>query len=111
VIAICGDGGALFTAQELTPAVHYGIHEVLIVFNDGGYRFIGADQRRIYRQTYAGALTNQAFAAFVRSVGALRLRAAAPEELQAAVRSELAAARPAVIEVQGAFEAPSWHEL
>ncbi|MBI5877300.1 MAG: thiamine pyrophosphate-binding protein [Chloroflexi bacterium] len=108
VIAICGDGGALFTAQELATAVHYGIRVVLIVFNDGGYRSIEAYQRRMYGQPYAGTLTNPDFALFAQSFGALGLRAETPEQLQAAVQKALTASGPAVIEAPGAIGPPTW---
>lgn len=110
VIAICGDGGALFTAQELATAVHYGIQVVLIVFNDGGYRSIEAYQRRLYGQTYAGALTNPDFVQFAQSFGALGLHAQTPEALQRAVQTALATAGPTVIEVRGQIDGASWSD-
>jgi acetolactate synthase-1/2/3 large subunit len=107
-IALCGDGGALFTLLELATAVHYGIAATLIVFDDGGYRSIEAYQRRFYGQPYAGALTNPDFAAFARSFGALGLRAETPGALQRALEFALAASAPAVIEVPGFIEPPAW---
>src|SRR5207244_869248 len=106
--AICGDGGALFTAQELATAVHYDIPVVWIVFNDGGYRSIEAYQRRAYGQAYAGALTNPDFALFAQSFGALGLRAETPDRVQAAIVKALASSGPALIEVPGFIEAPGW---
>ena len=108
VIAICGDGGALFTLQELATAVHYRIPVVLIVANDNGYRSIEAYQRRLYGQPYAGELTNPDFVRLAEVFGAVGLRAETPGALETAVRSALAAQRPAVIEIPGLIEPAAW---
>ncbi|MCW5852365.1 MAG: thiamine pyrophosphate-binding protein [Anaerolineae bacterium] len=108
VIAICGDGGALFTLQELATAVHYRIPVVLIVANDCGYRSIEAYQRRLYGQPYAGELTNPDFVRLAEAFGAVGWRAETPAALETAVRSALAAQRPAVIEIPGVIEPAAW---
>lgn len=99
VIALCGDGGALFTAQELATAMHYGVNVVLVVFNDQGYRSIEGYQRRLYGEVYAGELTNPDFTRYAEAFGALGLCAETPAALEGALRYALAADRPAIIEV------------
>ena len=37
VVCICGDGGFLFTGQELATAMQYNVHVVVLLFNDGGF--------------------------------------------------------------------------
>jgi acetolactate synthase-1/2/3 large subunit len=37
VVALCGDGGFLFGANELATAVQHNIRTATIVFNDGAY--------------------------------------------------------------------------
>ena len=37
VVALCGDGGFLFGANELATTVQHNIRTATIVFNDGGY--------------------------------------------------------------------------
>src|SRR5207245_9044061 len=37
VVAISGDGGFLYNAQELATAVQYGINVIALVFNDNAY--------------------------------------------------------------------------
>src|SRR5690242_5055381 len=48
VVAISGDGGFLFTANELATALRHGIALTTIVFNDFGY----GNVRRIQRERY-----------------------------------------------------------
>jgi len=37
VVAICGDGGFLYNAQELATAAQHGINVVALVFNAQAY--------------------------------------------------------------------------
>jgi acetolactate synthase-1/2/3 large subunit len=50
VVALCGDGGFLFTANELATAVQHNIRTATIVFNDGGY----GNVRRMQQDLYGG---------------------------------------------------------
>ena len=50
VVALCGDGGFLFTANELATAVQHDIRVVAIVFNDSAY----GNVRRMQQDLYGG---------------------------------------------------------
>src|SRR5438552_15368105 len=43
VVAVCGDGGFLFNAQELATAVRYGISVVVVLFTDDASGTAGRD--------------------------------------------------------------------
>ncbi|HEX5326460.1 MAG TPA: thiamine pyrophosphate-dependent enzyme, partial [Acetobacteraceae bacterium] len=100
VVAVSGDGGFLFTAQELATAVQFRIPVVIVLVNDGAYgnvRRIQADQ--FGNRLIASDLRNPDFQKFVESFGAMALRASSPQALREALRIALKADVPAVIEV------------
>ena len=101
VVAICGDGGFMFTATEIATAVQHRIPLTAIVFNDAAF----GNVRRIQEERYgnrliASDLTNPDFVRFAESFGAAAERARGPQELRAALdRSLKRRDRPTLIEV------------
>jgi acetolactate synthase I/II/III large subunit len=100
VVAISGDGGFMFTANELATAVRHRIPLVTIVFNDGAF----GNVRRIQEEHYgnriiASDLANPDFVKFADSFGAAAERATDPAALRAALRRAFACRDvPTVIE-------------
>jgi len=100
VVAVSGDGGFLFGAQELATAVQYQINLVTIVFNNSGYGNVRRDQQDKYHGRLLGVeLRNPDFVRLAESFGALGLRADSPDALGPVLERALAADRPVVIEV------------
>jgi len=100
VVAIFGDGGFLFTGNDLATAVQYGINVVTIIFNDSSYGATYRIQMLNYDKRYIGTgLMNPDFAAYARSFGALGITLSSHEELRDALSSAMAENRPVVIEV------------
>src|SRR6266699_3182919 len=101
VVAISGDGGFLYSANELASAMHHRIPLVTIVFNDDAF----GNVRRIQAERYgnrliASDLTNPDFVRYAESFGARAERVRSPEALRGALRRGLAQRdRPRVIEV------------
>jgi acetolactate synthase-1/2/3 large subunit len=101
VLAISGDGGFMFTANELATAVRHRIPLVAIVFNDRAF----GNVRRIQTEQYdnrliACDLANPDFVRFAESFGAASERAKDPAGLRAALKRGLARRDgPTVIEV------------
>jgi acetolactate synthase I/II/III large subunit len=112
VVALAGDGGFLYNAQELATAAQYGIAVVAVVFNDNAY----GNVKRIQRETYgnrviASDLTNPDFVRLADSFSIFSQRATSPDELQAALGRALARDEPALIEVPlGELPSP-WHHI
>jgi acetolactate synthase-1/2/3 large subunit len=109
VISITGDGGFMFTANEMATAVRHNIPLTVIVFADGAF----GNVRRIQQERYgnrviASDLANPDFVKFADSFGAASERARNPEELRAALRRSIARRDgPTLIEVPvGAFPSP-----
>ncbi len=87
VLSINGDGGFMFTANELATAVRHRIPLTAVVFSDGSF----GNVRRIQEENYgnrliASDLANPDFVKFAESFGAAAERVRTPEELRGALR-------------------------
>ena len=70
VVAFCGDGDFLMTAQELATSVQYGAPIVVVVMNNGMFATIRMHQERTYPdRPSASDLLNPDFAAYARAFG------------------------------------------
>ncbi len=100
VVSLNGDGGFLYTVQELATAAQHGIPAVAVVFNDGAY----GNVRRIQQERYGGhvlgsELRNPDFVRLGRAFGVASKRVRSPRGLRDALRAALAEEAPALIEV------------
>jgi acetolactate synthase-1/2/3 large subunit len=101
VLAISGDGGFLYTANELATAIRHRIPLVTVVFADGAF----GNVRRIQQERYgnrliASDLANPDFVRFAESFGAAAERVRDAKTLRAAFRRAFARRDgPTVIEV------------
>ena len=108
VLSINGDGGFMYTANEMATAVRHKIPLVAIVFADGYF----GNVKRIQQEQFAGRmiandLANPDFVKFADSFGAAGRRARDPAELGAALRLAFARREPTLIEVPvGAMPSP-----
>ena len=111
VVAICGDGGFMFTMPEMATAVQHGINSIAIVFNDSGFGNVRRTQKLQFDGHYLGSdLKNPDFMGLAKSFGILGLRSGSPAELTRHVTEAIAANSPALIEVPvGAM--PPWQAL
>jgi acetolactate synthase I/II/III large subunit len=87
VLSISGDGGFLFTSNEIATAVRHRIALTVVVFNDGAF----GNVRRIQEEAYgnrliASDLANPDFVRYAQSFGAEAERARSPQELRAALK-------------------------
>jgi acetolactate synthase-1/2/3 large subunit len=99
VVALLGDGGFAMTALELLSAVREGIHLVVIVFADGAFGQIRAQQLASYGSTHGVDLTNPDFGLLAASVGARYESVGETDRIEDVVRRSLASAGVTVIEV------------
>jgi len=106
VVAISGDGGFLFTLQELATAVAQKLDLIVLLFNDNAYGAIKTYQDRVYRGRRIGTdLANPDFVKLGEAFGASSARVE-PQALGAAVRRALQAGGVWLIEVPFALEGP-----
>ncbi len=100
VISINGDGGFLFTAQELSTAVHHNIPLVAVVFVDDAYGNVKRIQKNQYGgRTIASDLHNPDFVKYAESFGMPGYKAESPEQLSEAIEDAWKQDGPALIEV------------
>lgn len=100
VVAVTGDGGFMFGVQELATAAQYGIALVTIVFNNNSFANVLRDQQLQFGgRTLGSRLHNPDFVRLAESFGVAARRVKEPHELQRVLEAELAAGRPALIEV------------
>jgi len=100
VLSINGDGGFLYTGNELATAMRHRIPLVAVVFADGAF----GNVRRIQEEKFgnrliASDLANPDFVKYAESFGAAGRRARSPAELGAALKAAFAAREPTLIEV------------
>jgi len=86
VVALCGDGGFLFTLQELATARALDIDLVVLVFNDNAFGAIRQYQDRLLGGRHIGSeLTNPDFVKLGDAFGAQSVRVE-PKELGPTIR-------------------------
>ncbi|HEU5089374.1 MAG TPA: thiamine pyrophosphate-dependent enzyme, partial [Roseiflexaceae bacterium] len=108
VLSVSGDGGFMFTVQELATAVQHGINTVSVVFNDGAFGNVQRMQKERYgNRVIASDLHNPDFVKLAQAFGAQGMRVHTPDELADAIRAGFAADVPVLIEVPvGAMPSP-----
>jgi acetolactate synthase-1/2/3 large subunit len=109
VLAISGDGGFLFTANELATAMRHRIPLVTVVFVDGAFGNVRRTQQERYgNRLIASDLANPDFVRFAESFGAAAERVRTPAELRAALKRAFKRRDgPTLIEVPvGPFPSP-----
>jgi acetolactate synthase I/II/III large subunit len=99
VIAVVGDGGFMYNAQELATAVQQKINVVAVVFNDNAYGNVARDLDEWWGGTYGAALHNPDFMKLADAFGVHGMRAKDPAQIGALVREAIQLDRPVLIEV------------
>jgi thiamine pyrophosphate-dependent acetolactate synthase large subunit-like protein len=112
VVAVCGDGGFLFTLQELATARALDLDLVVMVFNDNAFGAIRQFQDREFGGRHIGAaLENPDFVKLGEAFGARSARVE-PKNLGAAVRRAQAAGGLWLLEIpfapRGSVEMVPW---
>jgi acetolactate synthase-1/2/3 large subunit len=101
VVAIAGDGGYMYTVGELATQQQHGLNVISIVFNDGAFGNVKRTQEQAFNgRVLASELFNPDFVVLARSFGIDAECVQTPAQLEAALRSAVAAQRPALLEVK-----------
>ncbi len=106
VVAVVGDGGFLFSVNELATAVKYSLPIVFLVLNDGRYGAIKYLQERMFGRWGETDLANPDFPALARAFGADGHRVESLDLLGPALGRALAHHGPTVLELPMAVEPP-----
>jgi acetolactate synthase-1/2/3 large subunit len=101
VVAITGDGGFLFSVEELSTAVQYGIGVVTLVFNNRSYGNVRRDQIEGFGGRVIGSdLVNPDFVKLAEAFGVAAARVASPAALRPVLERALADGAPWLIEIE-----------
>jgi acetolactate synthase-1/2/3 large subunit len=87
VLSISGDGGFLFTSNELATAIRHRIALTVVVFNDGAFGNVRRIQEEHFgNRVIASDLANPDFVRYAQSFGAQAERVRDPAGLRAALK-------------------------
>jgi thiamine pyrophosphate-dependent acetolactate synthase large subunit-like protein len=106
VVAVAGDGGFLYSVNELATAVKYRLPIVFLVLNDDRYGAIKWLQEKIFGRWGETDLANPDFPALARAFGAAGARVAGLEALGSALDRALAHPGPTLLDLPLAIDPP-----
>ena len=108
-LVVAGDGGFLFTGNELATAVQHEIPLVCCLFDDGAFGNVKRIQQQRFgdERTIVSTLRNPDFVAYARAFGALGLHADGPDELRPRLDEAFTADVPALVHVSDRTDARS----
>jgi acetolactate synthase-1/2/3 large subunit len=105
-MAVVGDGGFMFSVNELATAVKYRLPIAFVVMNDDRYGAIKWLQEKLFGRWGEADLANPDFVALARAFGARGERVTQVDTLPAALQAAFRADGPTVIEVPLAIDPP-----
>ena len=109
VVNIAGDGGFMFTANEMATAAQYGIPLVTVLFNNAKFQNVQRQQKEWFGGRLIGSdLRNPDFVKYAESFGIRSVRVDGPEALGTEIRAALDRNVPALIEVPCGDMASPW---
>jgi 5-guanidino-2-oxopentanoate decarboxylase len=106
VVAVLGDGGFMFSVNELATAVKYGLPLAIVLMNDDRYGAIRWLQDAMFKRSGETELANPDFPAMARTFGARGERLPDVTALPEALARAFAADRPTLLEVALPVEPP-----
>ena len=100
IVAVCGDGGFMFTLQELATAVQHNISVVIVILDNASFGNVKTIQAASYGARHIAVdLTNPDFVALGESFGIRSCRVESEKLFEAELTQALAADAPRLIVV------------
>lgn len=99
VVSISGDGGFLFSGQELVTAVQQGCNITHFIWNDGKYNMVEFQEVDKYGRSAGVDLGGVDFVKYAESMGAKGLRANTSEEIESVMKEALAYQGVCVVDI------------
>jgi acetolactate synthase-1/2/3 large subunit len=100
VVSVSGDGGFMFTSQELSTAVQMGCKITHFVLNDSAYNMVEFQEEAKYGRSSGIRLGGVDFVKFAESFGATGFRVTDAKDLQAVMRSALGVDGVAIVDIE-----------
>ena len=99
-VAVCGDGGFLFSGAELSTAVQHHLNLVVVVWNDGGhYDMVKFQEEMKYPQAAGVKFGDCDIVKYAESFGATGLRVDKPADLNKVMHQAFSTDGPVVVDV------------
>ena len=109
VVGISGDGGFLYTSNEMAAAMQYGINLVCVLFNNNKFENVQRQQKEWFGGRVIGSdLRNPDFVRLGESFGLRSARVETPDALRKTLAHCLELDEPALIEVPVGDMASPW---
>ncbi len=99
VVSVSGDGGFLFSAQELETATRLGLKFTHIIFRDNSYDMVGFQELLKYNRKSGVQLGDYDIVSYAAAFGARGYRVKTLDEFSDTVRRALAEDGPSLIDV------------
>jgi acetolactate synthase I/II/III large subunit len=99
VLSISGDGGFLFSANELETAVRLNSHLVHMIWIDGHYDMVGTQERIKYNRTSGVDFGPVDYVKYAEAFGATGLRIQQPDDIAPTLRKAFDTPGPVLIGV------------
>lgn len=99
IVSVAGDGGFLFSGQELETAVRLNLNIVQLVWNDGFYDMVKFQEVAKYGRYSGVTLGKVDFAKYAESFGAIGMRAETADELKDRLAEAFKTSGPVVIDI------------
>lgn len=90
VVSMSGDGGFMFSSQEMSTAVLQGCNITHFIWNDGGYNMVEFQEELKYGRSSGIKLGGVDFVKFAESFGAKGFRVTDASELESVMKEALA---------------------
>ncbi|HAR1653067.1 TPA: acetolactate synthase AlsS [Enterococcus faecium] len=99
IVSVSGDGGFLFSAQDLETAVRKKLDIVHLIWNDGRYNMVEFQEKMKYQRASGVDFGPVDFVKYAEAFGAKGIRATSIEELEKALEEGFATEGPVIIDI------------
>jgi len=107
VVVINGDGSFMFNVQELDTAVRLNLPIIIIIANNCAWGMIKSKQKGEFKKRYCDVdLPPTNYAEIAKGFGCYGEKIEKPEDIKPAIQRAIESKKPAVLDVDIAFETP-----
>ena len=99
IVSVSGDGGFLFSSQDLETAVRLGLNIVHIIWNDGHYDMVKFQEELKYGKSAGVNFGSVDFVKYAESFGATGLRVEKAQDLEKVLVQAFATEGPVVVDI------------
>ena len=99
IVSVSGDGGFLFSSQDLETAVRLGLTIVHIIWNDGHYDMVKFQEELKYGKSAGVNFGSVDFVKYAESFGATGLRVEKAQDLEKVLDQAFATEGPVVVDI------------